>query len=250
MIGNENLTYRERTRSFRFPKVGYYSLFVLVNGYRLCRHPSCSVCSVSPEVVVVHYDCFQIFSSHFAGAGEPDRRLWTIGSHRNPWPRAPHLHLLLQRPDNVDAFCAIAAISRLELLKRLPQELLNAIWQQEPHSMFWRAISVLSLGPRLALPSAPPQMPLLSSLDHWERGQLPSTVIGPRCLVVRFTIDLDGIQKIERLPTRGRYQSHGNRNVAYIVEDETALLNIRLHLQVCVNSLSLNQKLNWNRMAS
>ncbi|KAL2276391.1 hypothetical protein FJTKL_00929 [Diaporthe vaccinii] len=226
LLGNEDSTYRCRTDRFSFPPPGYPSAFI--NEFQPCRYPGCSTCAESPEVVLTYDYCLQIFAKKFNVHGAL-ARLWTIGSHRRPWARAPDLYLACERPGHAEALHNIAKHFQLEWLARLPSELLDNIWRFEPHTPFWRAISVLGILADSAAPSGLSQTHLLASIEYWKRGIPIIPISRPRFPLIRLIIDRRGIQKIERVPARTGYYQGGSPYQAYILEDNKILSDVSVH---------------------
>ncbi|KAI0389747.1 hypothetical protein F5Y17DRAFT_469442 [Xylariaceae sp. FL0594] len=170
-----------------------------VNGPILCRRNKCGNCVGAPEFVPVHYDCYQIFMLNVhLGESEALDLLWTIGSWRNPWPRAQPAYL----SHAVDQLGLerISEISGLPDLRRLPPELIDMIRDLSPHQLFWRSIFVMSLVSNIPQLRPLSQRPLHEILS-WERGAPPVfTSSAPVPPVIRLTIDVHGISSIERLP--------------------------------------------------
>ncbi|KAK5630102.1 hypothetical protein RRF57_005817 [Xylaria bambusicola] len=180
---------------------------IWVNGRILCRRNKCNQCVGSPEFVPIHYDCYQIFRVNVnLGESEALNLLWTIGSWRNPWPRAQPIYLS-NAIDQVELE-RISEISGLPDLRRLPPELVGMIRDLSPHQLFWRSIFLRPL-------SRSPLNEILS----WERGATPvftlSTLIPP---LIRLTIDIYGISKIERLREWPVFNSRTTNQSAFILE--------------------------------
>ncbi len=241
VIGDKNSTsYREQTRPFRFPQIGYPGREY--DGFIPCRTPACGACADSPQAVPLHYDCLAIFIRE-CSLTESDAlaRLWTIGCYRNPWPKTPLLHLAPHERVDQAVLRRIAGISGCQLLRSLPLELVELVRQAAPHTLFWRAISTITMAGRLMTPSQPSRVLPLRDIEVWERGGQVMRVSqlgepGP----MRLEIDSDGIRKIDRFAaTSEHYPGPFTNNRAYILEKDDDLTDIDAYLKVCTKLLSV-----------
>ncbi len=179
---------------------------IWVNGRILCRRNKCNQCVSAPEFIPIHYDCYQIFRGNMnLDESEALDLLWTIGSWRNPWSRAQPIYL----GDAIDqvGLERISKISGLSDLCRLPPELVGMIRDLSPHQLFWRSIFVIALSSKIPQLRPLSRSPLNRVLS-WERGASPVlTSSVPLPPLIRLTIDIHGINKIERLHERPVYNS-------------------------------------------
>lgn len=205
---------------------------VWVNGRILCRRNKCTQCVSAPEFIPIHYDCYQIFRGNVnLEESEALDLLWTIGSWRNPWPRAQPIYL----GDAIDqvGLERISEISGLSDLCRLPPELVGMIRDLSPHQLFWRSIFVITLSSKI-----PQLRPLsrspLNRISFWERGAFPvPTLSVPLPPLIRLTIDIHGISKIERLHERPVYNGRAMKQLAFIIEHIRDMSNIYVEFKVC-----------------
>ncbi|KAI1158973.1 hypothetical protein F5B18DRAFT_638719, partial [Nemania serpens] len=213
---------------------------IWVNERMLCRRNKCNQCVDAPEFIPIHYDCYQIFRRNVSpDESEALDLLWTIGSWRNPWSRAQPIHLD-HAIDRV-GLEKISRISGLSGLCKLPHELVHIIRDYSPHELFWRSIFVISLSSEI------PQMRPLSRspLDRvlsWDRGASPvltSSVSLPP--LIRLTIDIHGISKIERLDQRPGYDGLNMKELAYVLERREDLSNTYVEFKGDFSRLCLSK---------
>ncbi|KAM7188070.1 hypothetical protein V8F33_010833 [Rhypophila sp. PSN 637] len=254
--------YISHTKPFPYPLVHYTE--AKVENKQLCTRPGCELYRLPgfqrriPEAVTVHYACFSIYMHEAVptlGRDEAERRLFTTGLYRNPWPRAHPLSLTDTYYMSRSALSKTASISGLPQLGAYPAELLEMIRQSSNHSIFWRTISVIALAERLCATSRNSLLVVpIYEIDSWERGgmlerwtppdDLPTadseldnlsleatTSLSPRRAVVRLTIDAEGIQKIELLRDRPPYIRERTASTAYMVEELATLKGVEAYFQ-------------------
>lgn len=188
----------------------------------LCRRPRCSSCASAPEFIAVHYDCYRIFSecSGQASKQAPKRmldRLWIVSSWRKPWPKAQIAHLTEETIDPL-AFSKMAGVSGLPQLCKLPPELVSMIRDLSHHELLWRSISVVALSSKKPQVQTYLKVPLDRILP-WRRGEpfMPASSSLSLPSHVRFTIDCQGISKVERLHEWPLYNDDRPRGLVFIV---------------------------------
>ncbi|KAI1298567.1 hypothetical protein F5Y03DRAFT_367802 [Xylaria venustula] len=213
---------------------------IWVNGRILCRRNKCNQCVSAPEFVPIHYDCYHIFRRNVnLGESEALDLLWTIGSWRNPWPRAQPIYLS-NAIDRIELE-RISEISGLPDLHRLPPELVGMIRDLSPHQLFWRSIFVMSFSsktPQLRPISRSPLHKILS----WERGA-PS-VFGSSAPVpplIRLTFDVHGMNKIERLREWPTFSSRTTNRSAFILEHIRDVSKIHVEFKGDFSRLRLSE---------
>lgn len=207
---------------------------IWVNGRILCRRNRCNQCVSAPEFVPIHYDCYQIFRGNVdLDESEALDLLWMIGSWRNPWPRAQPIYLC----NAIDklGLKRVSEISGLSDLCRLPPELVGMIRDLSPHQLFWRSIFVMSLSSKIPQFRPFSRSPL-SKILSWERGASPvltSSVPPPPPPLIRLTIDVHGISKIERMHDRPVYSNRIMKQSAFIIEHIRDVSKIHVEFKVC-----------------
>ncbi|KAI5924935.1 hypothetical protein F4810DRAFT_700405 [Camillea tinctor] len=235
LFGNDDSTsYRGQTRPFPFPKQGY--LTTEVDGFHLCRHPNCKMCTASPEFIPIHYECFEIFrKACILESSDALHRLWTIVAWRNPWRKAPPVYLANDKLPDRDSFERVAQMCGMSWLCGFPPELLQMIQDYSAHTLLWRATSALRLAALVAVTSSECLVKIpLCEIVSWRRGGKPDRVSppSPRLLpVIRLTIDADGISGVERLPCYPAYTGESQGSFAFIVEQEDDLSGLVAQLK-------------------
>ena len=107
----------------------------------------------------------------------------------------------------------------------LPAELLDQIHDNSKGYFFWRCVSAL----KLALDESEDlddtlAVLRLDSIVSWERhGPLEMALGATLPPIIRITMDVDGISKVERLPTVPSYDGECHKHFAYIVVYEEVM---------------------------
>lgn len=212
------MTYTRHTRRFIFPQPGYP--IIRVGGFQLCRQSACQICAVSPEASIVHYECLAIFV-HESDLSQDSAlgHLWAVELFRNPWLKAPLLHLEDRHLIDPGALDRVARWSKLPQLQFLPPELLNTVRHLLPHTLFWRAVSTVSAAGRVDpnQTSHPQRVLRLDSLERYERGMKIAFVSKYPRPVIRVRIDSEGIHTIQRFPAQPVYRPDRSKYWAYIM---------------------------------
>lgn len=227
----DKASYRALTRPFPFPLPGLRKMEV--NGFQVCRIPSCKHCALAPESVAFHFQCFKTFIKEY-GMSLPQviNYLWTIACHRRPWSQTPALGLAPCRQLNQNWVARISHDSELAGLRSIPEELLDIIRQFSPHSHLWRFVALLALTPR-PISTLPPHTLALASIDSWRRGDREVVCEGDKRPIIKITIDSNGIHAIERLPGLPKVNLESSRHRVYIVEESASLAGVQACVQVC-----------------
>ncbi|RSL68076.1 hypothetical protein CEP53_002751 [Fusarium sp. AF-6] len=220
LYGNDDSTAcQETTQPFSFPQ---YDMFLSIpSGLELCRRAGCGQCAIAPEFVTVHHECYRIFIAYCKEASglEKDEavdRLWTLGSYRNPWPKA-ELIRLTERQVDLSALQRVADIVGLSQLGRLPSELALLVRNFSRHELFWRSVTVIGLSSNLP-PPRPFSRILLNRVLSWKRGEPPIPNPSPQTPpFVRITMDNDGLCEIERLEKPPPYTGKIFKDLAFCV---------------------------------
>ncbi|KAK4155272.1 hypothetical protein C8A00DRAFT_42075 [Chaetomidium leptoderma] len=116
-----------------------------------------------------------------------------------------------------------------EALDTLPQVVIGTMLQFMPRDHYvWRCIAALDLAQRLSVsPSEPWKTVELSQVVSWERGTPPEIAtreaVGSLPSLLRLTLDLDGLKKVERLTERPQFSRRRFDNEAFVLEQEDQL---------------------------
>lgn len=206
------------------------------------------------ECATIHQHCFIVF---VRGCKLPIcqalKHLRTVVMFRRPWNKAPHLYTLSPHQTNLEGDSYPANLAELN---NLPLELLNIIRRFSPHAALWRTISVLNLSRRSTpFPCQPvdgknsagigngirgdsiTRIFALESIQYWKRGYNQTMSLITISSVdtrpfIRLIIDSDGIQSIERLPTRPAFISQNSPHESYIVEDIATVSGVQVYIKV------------------
>lgn len=162
-------------------------------------------------------------------ARDPLDILWqTCAWRRVPWTGAPIPEIqLLPRPGwhFQDAFLSCAARCGLKGLDTLPQVVIGTILEFLPRDdFFWRCVTAMHMANSLSTVAEQPlRIVPLSWLVSWERGTPPKVAAEeglPRFL--RFTIDRDGMSKVERMAERPQFTRTRFDDKVFVVEHDDA----------------------------
>ncbi|KAI0426626.1 hypothetical protein F5Y09DRAFT_334008 [Xylaria sp. FL1042] len=206
---------------------------LLVDGQLVCRNLNCRICARAkgPEWIAIHTDCYHLYRS-CAELSESKAHdlLFMIASWRNPWTGAEPMYL--DPGINQAELIKVSEKFQLPHLQKLPMELLDMIRKEQPHVAFWRFQFVISLSPSIKLPQSPLQKKPLGEIFTWKRGESPkpgpSTPLPP---LVRLTINVHGIQSIQRLHKQPEYDGHTRKSLGFIVEHTTNLSDITVEFK-------------------
>ena len=213
----------------------------------LCRQLDCRKhCThrLRIEYVTVHWNCLQTVKqackSDNIDIGSIKDRIWVAAAWRRP-ASSLALTRLSVPPTSMIATKQMGVIARssgMPQLVTLPNEILLTIQKFSINSAFWQAVQCLAFlqtvmgmkpGPTLTVP--------FMQVESWERDQSISPWSRSRLEpIVRITIDLHGIEKVERLQVVPRYSSECSNDRLYIVEEEGAFASITASIRVCICS--------------
>jgi hypothetical protein len=208
---------------------------VVIGKWRLCSHSE-ALCfdwdGPSRPGCPVHSECLRILMRHCTAADALDR-FWQVSVWgRVPWSgaRVPALRLA-PRPvwHFLDTFIYCAERCGLPL-GHLPQVVVGSILESLPRNAHvWRYLTAIDLARRLSKTAPQPlRIVPLSRLVSWERGAPPQVApeewgkaasLPP---IVRLTIDLDGLKKVERLSSRPQFSRQRFDDHLFVVEREAA----------------------------
>ncbi|KAK4139248.1 uncharacterized protein C8A04DRAFT_40868 [Dichotomopilus funicola] len=209
----------------------------LIDEYAIVRYYHCPFCLRGPEFTAVHQDCFTFFQQLYP-AEDALHRLWTRTAWRNPWRNAepfPFRRLTVYRP----ALARVAPLWDLTPLNVLPQELIEIICDYSEHSWLWRTMAVYRFVHGLISSATPEPLTILplSKVESWDRdGAVPLKQFergqpASPFLVLRLTVDHDGIKRIERLAERPQYSPQSDNYKAFIIIEEKSLAGVTVQLQ-------------------
>lgn len=166
--------------------------------------------------------------------------MWVAAAWRRPaWSLAftrlsvPPLSMVATKQMGV-----IARSCGMPQLALLPNEILLTIQKFSIDSAFWQAVqSLVFLKTLMGMKAGPTLTVPFPQVESWERDQsmLPwsRSRLEP---IVRITIDVQGIEKVERLPVMPRYSGECSHDRLYIVEEEGAFASTSANIKVCLAS--------------
>ena len=199
------------------------------------------------EYVTVHWNCLQIVKhaceSDGIDIGSIKDRIWVAAAWRRP-AASLALTRLSVPPVSMIATKQLGLIARssgMPQLATLPNEILWTIQKFSINSPFWQAVqSLVFLQTVMGMKPGPTLTVPFMQVESWERNQsiLPwsRSWLEP---IVRITIDLHGIEKVERLEVIPRYSGECSNDRLYIVEEEGAFASITASIRVCLSSFVL-----------
>lgn len=167
------------------------------------------------------------------GEEEALRNLRTTDSFRSPWAGALLLHLkdLDDRFIVSTALYRVADIVGVPQLRSLPVELLRIVLHHARHSIFTRTVATIEAATHPK--SVSRQVVPLNGIGFFERHK---SVFLPRSSdlgrFLRITIDVEGIQKVERLSARPAFSTEASEHLAYVVKEDEALCNVNALIEV------------------
>ena len=194
------------------------------------------------EYVTVHWDCLQTVKQacEHQGIDIEDLKdlVWVAAAWRRPASSlaltrlaVPPVSMLHTKHMEV-----IARSCGMPRLATLPPEILISIQRFSINATFWQAVqSLVFLHTVMALKPGPTLTVPFSQIEAWERDQpiLPWSRLRLEP-IVRITIDLHGIEKVERLPVMPRYTGECSNDRLYIVEEEGAFVSTTANIKVCL----------------
>ncbi|PSR75357.1 hypothetical protein BD289DRAFT_447826 [Coniella lustricola] len=238
------------TKDFKFPELGHLS--ASTDCFYFCRRPSCAQCANGPDTTTVHVDCLAIFLAYSfkirsIKVKEALFSLHTSDLYRDPWRQAPLLCLQEQAAFDTSVFHFFVSLYDIPQLRTLPAEIREMIRLSSPRTFFWRAVATISAAYSVDLMA--PETVHIRDIGHFNRGEPPISRLhefesaGP--MIIRITIDSDGIRRLERLAERPPSCSESSTCLAYIVELEAAIPQKALLLG---GRLKLDIPVSWNSL--
>ena len=209
----------------------------------LCRQLDCRKhCThrFRSEYVTVHWNCVQTVKqaceSDGIDIGVIKDLMWVVAAWRRP-ASSLALTRLSVHPLSMVATKQMGMIARscgMPQLAMLPNEILLTIQKFSINSGFWQAIqSLVFLETVTAMKAGPTLTVPFTQVESWERDQsmLPwsRSRLEP---IVRITIDVHGIEKVERLPVMPRYSGECPPGRLYIIEEEGAFASTAANIKV------------------
>ncbi|PTB60475.1 hypothetical protein M431DRAFT_12403 [Trichoderma harzianum CBS 226.95] len=225
--------------TFKLVLVLYFNMFIVTNVFlfyrgllvtfvvahntlenTLCKPYNCGACAASLEAAAVHHGCYGFFT-HRCLIDDTQvllRRLLVLALWKRPWKEAQPLFL----PNSNDSRSLDVAANMYGLpqLSRLPVDLLKIIHGHSAGALFWRSISVLRATVCISNMGDESQQSEVVALRHvvsWKRGGKLDKSDSQTPLIIRLTIDSDGISRVERLVDYPRYWRKNYRYTAHIV---------------------------------
>ncbi|KAJ6440966.1 hypothetical protein O9K51_06759 [Purpureocillium lavendulum] len=186
--------------------------------WRLCRG-----CLGTEDTFLYHADCFHAVERRY-GRRLGIEDLWTIGLWTQGLPRMPAVSTarpqMMARMDVDTEAGTTDADSWLCGIGRLPQELLDQIYDLCPESLLWRYSSALGRMPLLEPlldRNGDTVRQSLGDLGSWNRWGVTEATSGPSKFV-RLSIDDLGIRAVEQLPATPSEPITQGAGVWYTVE--------------------------------
>lgn len=196
------------------------------------------------ECTVFHDDCYRMYL-HCAGANSQALRyLWFEGLWRQPWNRA-RTHQNLRPLPREGLTCSKAALSAVfskldlpDLVAKLPWEIVCAIFELSSQAILWRAARAVTVAYAARQCVADDEIQLVPALDValWKRGEAPGLLdlSAQRLPLIRFTIDSQGINHIERIQSMQEVQFKLSvQDEEYLVANEEELQSVEVAFKVC-----------------
>ncbi|KAI0474610.1 hypothetical protein F4859DRAFT_74248 [Xylaria cf. heliscus] len=197
---------------------------IQVDGFWLCRRPSCKWCAASPEFVPFHRDCFEIFRSQCSLEwNDALRRLWVAAAWRTPWRGASPMLFPIDATSSL-SLKVLCDICKLPQLYKIPIELLHMIQSYSKNALLWRSALAFEFAASIShgTPSSFSTIPL-KDIVFWERGKQPQVTLPlPPLPLIKIVIDSAGVKRIERTSVQP-YKGECYSNCAYMVEEEEAI---------------------------
>jgi hypothetical protein len=183
----------------------------------------------------MHHGCYGFFT-HRCLIDDTQvllRRLLVLALWKRPWKEAQPLFL----PNSNDSRSLDVAANMYGLpqLSRLPVDLLKIIHGHSAGALFWRSISVLRATVCISNMGDESQQSEVVALRHvvsWKRGGKLDKSDSQTPLIIRLTIDSDGISRVERLVDYPRYWRKNYRYTAYIVGSGKDVEGVQVELVV------------------
>ena len=117
---------------------------------------------------------------------------------------------------------------------RLPRELLDMIQLDSKRSLFWRHISVVQFASCVTGTTPEPVISFpLGQILSWKRNEYPKDITSEEELpIIRLTIDVEGISRVERLPCVPVYTGECNNSLGSIVHLASDVSGIAVQVKV------------------
>lgn len=177
--------------------------------------------------MTVHWDCCNALIKVAAKGGVHDTfrdLVWMVAAWRKPGASMAPTRLSASNMSMFDTrfLARVAQGCGIPQLANMPVDVLLSIHEYSADSVFWRPIQAmvffetvmkLQMGPSLLVP--------FTQLDTWARGQpiMPyrSSKLDP---IIRITVDVHGIKKVERLPWIPTYTGECYHDRLFIIAEE------------------------------
>ncbi|KAJ3474782.1 hypothetical protein NLG97_g9699 [Lecanicillium saksenae] len=191
------------------------------------------------ECSVVHIDCFKIYTS--VAGNDPDalRYLWFFSLWRQPWDRSMTVQKM--RPLPREGFlCSKPAVRYTfeklgmpNFLTRLPWEIISTIFDFSRDAQLWRAARAVTIAfERREHDQAQQALVPVLDIKSWQRDEDPPELLESSTKVdelVRFTIDSQGINQIERIERSPELQlSHSTQHQEYVAAEQDLLKSVKV----------------------
>ncbi|KAJ6786317.1 hypothetical protein PWT90_09328 [Aphanocladium album] len=191
------------------------------------------------ECTVVHADCFKIYTSCAGSDSNAMQYLWFFSLWRQPWNRTKTVQNMRPLPRE-DFLCSKSAVCYVlgklgmpNLTARLPWEIVSNIFAFSRDAVLWRAARAVTIAyERRNHEYAQQALVPVLEIKAWQRGdECPELLESPtgEDELVRFTIDSQGINQIERIEkATGLQPSYAVQDQEYLAAEQRELQSVKV----------------------
>lgn len=200
------------------------------------------------ECAVVHHDCLRMYQSCLRASPLAEvaalQYLWSVALWRQPWNRSWTIQRLRPLPRE-GLICSKAALSRVlkklsmpDFAVTLPWEIVTDIFELSSRALLWRAARAATLALDAQQEDVDEKILLVQALHikSWDRGNESAKLLKPdaeRLPMIRFTIDSQGVDRIERIEKLQSLEfRYSIQDVEYVAVDEKELESVQVAFKV------------------